>query len=301
MKVIETVHLTKNYGETLALKNVNLSVDEGEILGFVGPNGAGKSTFIKVLLNFIYPTIGQAKILGLNCAKDGEKIKKVVGYVPSEVRFYPNETPEELLKATLAFHKNDNEKNIQPLCEALDIDRGKKFRELSMGNKKKVAIACALINKPQLLILDEPTSGLDPLIQRRLFELLREENQNGTTVFVSSHNLKEVQEHCTRVAFIKEGRIIKEDDLNKTIKHLKIIEMSANYFDQRDLDDIGGKILKISEKKVKFSYDGDVERLLRILNRLNLKDITIKKASLEDEFLNYYEGGNADDTGEAGI
>lgn len=299
MNVIETIHLTKNYGETLALKNVNLNVEEGEVFGFVGPNGAGKSTFIKVLLNFVFPNIGQAKIFGYNCAKESEKIKKMVGYVPSEVRFYPNETPENLLMATLAFHKNDNEKAIKPLCEALNIDRRKKFGDLSMGNKKKVAIACALINKPKLLILDEPTSGLDPLIQKRLFEILREENENGATVFISSHNLQEVQEHCNRVAFIKEGRILTEDDLTRTLKHLKIIEMKADYFDQRDIDDIGGKVIKATQNKVKFSYDGDMERLLRILYRLNLKDLTIKKASLEDEFLNYYEGGLADDSSEA--
>lgn len=301
MKVIETVHLTKNYGETLALKNVNLTIDEGEIFGFIGPNGAGKSTFIKVLLNFVFPSIGNGKIFNLNCVKDSAKIKARVGYVPSEVRYYPNDTAEELLKNTLNFHKNKNTDAIEPICEALDIEKSKKFGELSMGNKKKVAIACAMIHEPRLLILDEPTNGLDPLMQKRLFELLKDANQKGATIFISSHNLNEVQDHCTRVAFIKEGRILKIEDLTKVRKKSKIIEITADSFNLKDLEVLGGHILTATEKKVRFSYQGDIENLLGSLSVLELKDITIKNASLEDEFLDYYEGGQTDDTLEIGI
>lgn len=301
MKIIETVHLTKNYGKTLALKNVNLSVDEGEIFGFIGPNGAGKSTFIKTLLNFVFPNIGHSKVLDLNCIKDSARIKKQVGYVPAEIRYYPNANAEELLKTTLAFHHIKSGDAIGPLCEALEIDQSKKFGEQSLGNKKKIAIACAMIHEPRLLILDEPTNGLDPLMQKRLFELLKDANEKGTTIFLSSHNLKEVQDHCTRVAFIKEGRILKVEDLTKVRKEYKIIEIKANSFNLRDLEILGGRMLDITENKVKFSYDGDVEKLLKTLSMMALEDVTIKNASLEDEFLDYYEGGHSDDTREIGI
>jgi len=301
MKAIETVHLTKNYNEILALKNVNLTVDEGEIFGLIGPNGAGKSTFIKILLNFIFPNIGHCKVLDLNCTKNSAEIKKQVGYVPDEIRYDPNASAEELLKTTLAFHHIKTEDAIDPLCEALEIDKSIKFGEQSIDNEKKIAIACALIHEPRLLILDEPMNGLDPLMQKRLFEVLKDANEKGTTIFLSSQNLKEVQDYCTRVAFIKEGRIFKIEDLTKVRKKYMIIEIKAESFDLRDLEILGGRMLNVSENMVKFSYDGDVEKLLKTLSMMAIKDITIKNASLEDEVLDYYEGGHSDDTLEIGI
>lgn len=301
MNIIETVHLTKNYGEILALKNINLAIDEGEIFGLVGPDGAGKSTFIKVLLNFIFPSIGNAKIAGLDCVRDSGKIKAQIGYAPSDVRYYPNATTEELMKNTLDFHKKKNDDFINPLCEALNIDKGKKFRDLSLGNKKKAAIACAMVHEPRLLILDEPTNGLDPLIQKRFFELLKAANQRGASILIASHNLNELQYQCTKVGFIKEGRILKIEDLTKVRKTAKMIEMTADSFDLKALESLNGRIINATEKKVKFTYKGEMRKLFAILSEWDLKDITIKNTSLEDEFSDYYEGDTIDDTLEIGI
>lgn len=296
MKIIETVHLTKNYGETLALKNINLIVEDGEIFGIVGPNGSGKSTFIKLLLNFIFPSIGHGKVFDLDCTKNSAKIKTQLGYVPSEIHYYPNANAEELLKTTLALHHIKSEEAIDTLCEALEIDKTKKMGDLSLGNKKKIAIACAMVHEPRLLILDEPTDGLNPLMQKRLFDLLKDANKKGTTIFLSSHNLNEVQDHCTRVAFIKEGRILKIEDLTKVRKKAKIVELRAVSFNFRDLEILGGRMLNVTEKSVKFLYEGDVEKLLKTLSMMTLQDVTIKNSTLEDEFLDYYEGGHSSDT-----
>nr|WP_320024032.1 ABC transporter ATP-binding protein [uncultured Acetobacterium sp.] len=301
MKIIETVHLTKNYGQTLALKNVNLLLEEGEIYGLVGPTGAGKSTLIKLLLNFIFPNIGHATIFELNCAKKSAKIKEKVGYVPSDVHYSPDATAGELLKTTLAFHRIQSEKAIWPLCEGLEIEMIKPFGVLSISDQKKIAIACAMVHEPRLLILDDPGKGLDPTAKRQVFELLREANQKGTSIFLASNSLAEIQDYCTRVALLKEGRVIRVEDLTKVRKKVKIVELWGEAFDFRDLEILGGRMLNVTEKSVKFSYEGDVEKLLKTLSMMTLKDVAIKNASLEDEFLDYYEGGHGSDTLEIGI
>lgn len=301
MKIIETVHLTKNYGQTLALKNVNLLVEEGEIYGLVGPTGAGKSTLIKLLLNFIFPSIGHATVFDLNCAKNSAKIKQTVGYVPAEVHYNPDVTAGELLKTTLAFHRIQSEASIPSLCKELEIEMTKPFRELSISKQKTVGIACAMIHEPRLLILDDPGKGLEPSAKRRFFQLLKETNQKGTTIFLSGNHLGEIQDLCTRVALIKEGRVIRVEDLTKVRKKAKIVELWGEAFDFRDLEILGGRMLNVTEKSVKFSYEGDVEKLLKTLSMMTLKDVAIKSASLEDEFLDYYEGGHGSDTLEIGI
>lgn len=301
MKIIETVHLTKNYGQTLALKNVNLLVEEGEIYGLVGPIGAGKSTLIKLLLNFIFPNIGHATIFELNCAKNSAKIKEKVGYVPSDVHYSPDVTAGELLKTTLAFHRIQSEASMLSLYEALEIESTKPWVELSVSDQKKIGIACAMVHEPRLLILDDPGKGLDPAAKRQVFELLREANQKGTSIFLASNSLTEIQDYCTRVALLKEGRVIRIEDLTKVRKKVKIVELWGEAFDFRDLEILGGRMLNVTEKSVKFSYEGDVEKLLKTLSMMTLKDVTIKNASLEDEFLDYYEGGHGSDTLEIGI
>ncbi|MEG1778580.1 MAG: ABC transporter ATP-binding protein, partial [Oscillospiraceae bacterium] len=199
MKVIETVNLTKSYGKNRGIKYINISVEESEIYGFIGPNGAGKSTTIKTLLNFVHPTSGSATIFGMDIVKDSNKIKENIGYVPSEVRYYDDVRVKDIIKYAKSFYKNISSEDVDNICNELELDMDKKMRELSLGNKKKVAIAQALIQKPKLLILDEPTNGLDPLMQKKLFNILIEEKKKGTTVFLSSHNLVEVQNLCDKV------------------------------------------------------------------------------------------------------
>ena len=225
MYIIETSNLSKSYGKNRGIIDINLKIKEGEIFGFVGPNGAGKSTTIRTLLNFIFPTGGSGKILGMDIVKQSKDIKKQIGYVPSEVKFYDEIKIKDIIKYSCSFYDGINQEDVDKLYELLEVDVEKRMSELSLGNKKKVAIVQALIHKPRLLILDEPTNGLDPLIQKRLFEVLKKANKEGTTVFFSSHNLVEVENFCDRVAVIKEGKIIDTVVLEKLAKKaaLKIV------------------------------------------------------------------------------
>lgn len=293
MKVISTDELTKNYGKSRGIENVSIDVEEGEIFGFIGPNGAGKSTTIKLLLNLIYPTSGNARILDMDIIKDSAKIKKEIGYVPSDVRYYPFLTGEEMLKYSLSFHGIDSSERIDDICNKLDIEKHKKIEALSMGNRKKLAIGCALIHEPRLIILDEPTNGLDPLVQRRLFELLRERVEGGATVFISSHNLNEVQEHCSRVAFIKEGKILKIQELNKNRIDTKIITLKGDELKDDILSGSEISLIYKDSKAIKYAYKGEVDKMVSMLSRINfesVKDLTVENMSLEDEFLEFYKG-----------
>lgn len=290
MTVIEINNLTKTYGKKRGISNVNLMVNKGEIFGFIGPNGAGKSTTIKLLLNFIFPSSGEAKILGMDCVTETDKIKEVIGYVPSEVRYYDNMTVEELLNYAKSFKNHVDEDYMKDLCETFDVELKKKISELSLGNKKKVAIVQALIHKPQLLILDEPTNGLDPLIQQKLFNTLLKVRDEGTTIFLSSHNLTEVEEFCDRVAIIKEGKIIEvrsiEDFVHKRIKRITL-KLSKNI--DEDLKAIGAEGLEREDNKLSFNFNGDINKLLNLLSRQQIEDLLIEEKKLSEVFMTYYE------------
>ena len=177
MNAIEIKNLTKVYGKNRGIQDINISVKEGEIYGFIGPNGAGKSTTIKTLLNFIYSTSGEALIFGMDSVKESEKIKEYVGYVPSEVRYYDDVKVKDIIKYAQSSYPKSKKEYVDRICNELELDMNKKMGELSLGNKKKVAIAQSLINNPKLLILDEPTNGLDPLMQKKLFNILIEEKE----------------------------------------------------------------------------------------------------------------------------
>ena len=291
MSVISIKGLTKTYGKSRGITDVNLEVEEGDIYGFIGPNGAGKSTTVKLLLNMIFPSTGSASIFSMDVIRESAKIKSLTGYVPGEVRYYENMTALKLLEATLSFHKIQSRDELERLCEIFEIEKNKKLGEMSLGNKKKVAIAAALVHEPKLILLDEPTSGLDPLMQKRLFELLKEKNTNGLTVFLSSHNLNEVQECCTKVAFIKEGNIIEIQELSHEFKRSKIITIDGNP-SMAELEAIGTHFIKQEGTAVSYLYDGDINKLIGTLANADIKDITIENTSLESKFLSYYDGGN---------
>ena len=194
MDLIEINHLTKSYGRSRGIDDLSLKVQQGDIFGFIGPNGAGKSTTIRILLNLLFPTSGSATIFGFDVVRDSKKIRGRIGYVPSDANIYDRMTVSEFLTFGAAFYGGKNHSaRIKYLLDLFDLAPDRKITELSMGNKKKVSIIQALVHGPELLILDEPTSGLDPLIQSRFFDLLHDENKNGTTIFFSSHTLSEVQ------------------------------------------------------------------------------------------------------------
>ena len=207
MNAIKTTSLTKYYGKSRGIIDMNLAVKQGDFFGFIGPNGAGKSTTIRTLLGLISPSDGKAEILGMDIFKQREAILSHTGYMPSEASFYPNMRVKDVIAFSARLRKKDCTAEAKTLCERLDLDTDKKIRELSLGNRKKVSIVCALQHKPELYILDEPTSGLDPLMQREFFMILEERNAKGSTIFLSSHILSEVQRHCKHAAIVREGRL----------------------------------------------------------------------------------------------
>lgn len=290
MNVIEIKNLTKVYGKNRGIQDINISVKEGEIYGFIGPNGAGKSTTIKTLLNFIYPTSGEALIFGMDSVKESEKIKEYIGYVPSEVRYYDDVKVKDIIKYAQSFYPKSNKEYVDRICNELELDMNKKMGELSLGNKKKVAIAQSLINNPKLLILDEPTNGLDPLMQKKLFNILIEEKEKGNTVFLSSHNLVEVQNLCDRVCVIKEGKIVDiiEIEKSKTELKLKVTLSSSDITDDIVLN-LSDKILDKNGKLYTFIYSKNIDSLVKELANYKIDELLIEKENLEDAFLNYYE------------
>ena len=213
MEIIKTTNLTKYYGKSRGIIDLNLTVTQGEFFGFIGPNGAGKSTTIRTLLGLISPTSGNAMIFGKNVAQKKESILQDIGYLPSEALFYPGMKVKDLLKLSADLRKKNCTAESKLLCERLQLDTSRKIDALSFGNRKKVAIVCALQHRPKLLVLDEPTSGLDPLMQKEFFDILRERNKEGTTIFISSHVLSEIQRNCTCAAIIRDGRIIACDSV----------------------------------------------------------------------------------------
>ena len=293
MKAIQTTNLTKYYGKARGIIDLSLSVEQGEFFGFIGPNGAGKSTTIRTLLGFITPTSGEARIFEKDIVKDHISVLEQIGYLPSEAVFYPGMRVKDVLKLSADLRKKDCAEEAKKLCDRLQLDSSRKVDELSFGNRKKVGIVCALQSNPDLLILDEPTSGLDPLMQREFFEILKERNSHGTTVFLSSHVLSEIQRNCTRAAIIREGRLIACDSVEQLSQsNAKRISIHGNV-DLSGLDGIRDK--KEGEESVSFLYTGDINKLLRILSAGQLSDISISEPDLEEIFLHYYEkeGENA--------
>lgn len=290
MNIIEIKNLTKTYGKNRGIDNVNLSINEGEIFGFIGPNGAGKSTTIKTLLNLIFPTSGEAKIFGLDCVKETSKIKENIGYVPSEVRYYDDMTVKEIIDYAKSFKKNLDEEYVDRLIKLFDVELSKKIYQLSLGNKKKVSIIQALIHKPKLLILDEPTNGLDPLVQKHLFDELITLNKQGSTIFLSSHNLTEVEEFCHRVAIIKEGKIVEvrklDDFAHKTLKKVSI---TVDKDITKEIKALGGLIVGHEENTIIFNYDKDINELIGLISKYIVSNLIIEERKLSEEFITYYE------------
>lgn len=289
MNAIQLSNLTKYYGKSKGILNLNLDVKEGEFFGFIGPNGAGKSTTIRTLLGLITPSSGQAKIFDETIRRRNPQIRSHIGYLPSEAVFYRGMKVKDLLKLSADLHHKDCSAEREILCRRLQLDVNRKVDELSFGNRKKVAIVSALQHQPKLLILDEPTSGLDPLMQREFFHIIRERNEQGATVFLSSHVLSEIQRNCTRAAIIREGRIIACDRVEALSKtNAKRISVQG----QVSLDSLEEiRDLKENDGVFSFLYGGDIHRLLETLSAGTITDLSISDPDLDEIFLHYYENG----------
>lgn len=289
MNAIQLSNLTKYYGKSRGILNLNLDVKEGEFFGFIGPNGAGKSTTIRTLLGLITPSSGQAKIFDETIRRRNPQIRSHIGYLPSEAVFYRGMKVKDLLKLSADLHHKDCSAEREILCRRLQLDVNRKVDELSFGNRKKVAIVSALQHQPKLLILDEPTSGLDPLMQREFFHIIRERNEQGATVFLSSHVLSEIQRNCTRAAIIREGRIIacnRVEALSKTNAKRISVQGQVSLDSLEEIRD-----LKENDGVFSFLYGGDIHRLLETLSAGTITDLSISDPDLDEIFLHYYENG----------
>lgn len=290
MNIIEIKNLTKYYGDSIGIKDVNLEVKEGEIFGFIGPNGAGKSTTIRLLMGLIYPTSGEAKLFGKDVVEHGPEVRENIGYLPSEIFYYDKMKVIDLLEYSASFYKKDCTERILELSERMELDLNRRIEDLSYGNKKKVGIVQGLLHEPKLIILDEPTSGLDPLMQQTFFEIIKEENEKGSTIFFSSHILGEVQALCNRVAIIRKGSIIEVEDI-KTLRenNYKKISVLGDDLD-KDVFALEGVTNFIQEKEeISFFYKGNINLVTQALNTVRARDITIEEPTLEEIFMHYYE------------
>ncbi|MBK9051669.1 MAG: ABC transporter ATP-binding protein [Chloroflexi bacterium] len=290
MSVIEVTNLTKYYGKARGIVDVSFSEEEGEIFGFIGPNGAGKSTTIRLLLSLIHPTSGSAKIFGQDVIAHGPEIRRHIGYLPSEVYYYEGMKVIDLLKYSASFFAGDFTKRMHELAETMELEMNRRISDLSFGNKKKVGIVQGLLHSPKLLFLDEPTSGLDPLMQRKFFDLIREENARGVTVFFSSHILGEVQRLCTRVGIIREGRIVEISNI-RTLQqnNYKKVRLTAEGVNQAAFDLPGVTICRTENGTVNFFFKGDINVVLQKLSGIQVADVTIEEPTLEEIFMHYYE------------
>ena len=284
-------HLTKRYGAHRGIDDLSLVVQPGEIFGFIGPNGAGKSTTIRTMMGLLHPTSGSASIFGKDCSKQAKEIARDVGYLPGENGTYEGLTVREMLRFTAELYGMDSEERIVLLADRLSLDLHRKIGELSLGNKKKVGLVCALLPSPKFLVLDEPTSGLDPLMQKTLYEILLEEKQKGTTVFLSSHILSEVQRLCDRVGILRDGRLIDIKSMEDLRENgYKKITLTARKDIPKDFFLIPGVAdLNQNGNTASFLFRGNTMTIMEHLHQLALEDILIERPSLEEIFLHYYE------------
>ena len=284
--------LTKHYGKHRGINNLSFSVNQGEFFGFIGPNGAGKSTTIRTLMGLIRPTGGSASIFDLDCHSKASVIARDVGYLPSENSYYENMKVRELLQYTADLYGMDCKTKMKELADRLNLDLSRKIADLSLGNKKKVGIVSAIMTSPKLIIMDEPTSGLDPLIQQAFYDILKEENSRGTTIFFSSHVLSEVQKLCDRVAILKEGQLIGIQSIKELRESgYKKVSLSAKEAIPRDFFDLSGiaNYAETADKtSVSFMYNGNITAIIDKLHLLHLDDVLLEEPSLEEIFMHYY-------------
>lgn len=289
MNIIDVKNLTKYYGKSRGIEDLSFSVREGEIFGFIGPNGAGKSTTIRLLLSLIHPTSGQATIFGKDVTRYGPEIRRNIGYLPSEVFYYDDMRVRDLLDYSASFYPGDHRERLAYLADVMELELNRKIRDLSYGNKKKVGIVQGMLHEPQLLFLDEPTSGLDPLMQRKFFDLIREENKKGVTVFFSSHFLGEVQRICDRVGIIREGRMVEISDIHTLQKnnYKKIRVLSGHAPGNFEMPGVSN--LQQEDGWIQFFYSGDINRVLQRVSDFEIEDLSIEEPTLEEIFMHYYE------------
>lgn len=292
MKRIEVQQLTKDYGNHKGVFHVNFSVEEGEVFGFLGPNGAGKTTTLRHLMGFIKPDCGRALIEGMDCFAKRKEIQQKLGYLPGEIALIDNITGIEFLNFIADMKGIKNRSKMQELITYFELDTKGKIHKMSKGMKQKIGIICTFMQSPEILLLDEPTSGLDPLMQNKFIDLINNEKKRGTTILLSSHIFEEVERTCNRVAFIRNGEIVTEQEMESVKQNRKRIFEITFSNKEEELTYLGSHPEAIKEQQhVCISVSGDADGLIKDLSYYTIKDISVRSLSLEELFLQYYKEG----------
>jgi ABC-2 type transport system ATP-binding protein len=288
-QIIAIENLTKMYGTHVGVKDLNLSVNKGEIMGFLGPNGAGKTTTIRTCLALIAKTAGEITIFGLDSHKDAVAIRKKTGYLPGDFGLIPSVKVKSYLKYLLSLRECNSTKKMVTLAERLELDFDRKTHELSKGNKLKVGIVQTLMADQELIIMDEP-SGLDPLVQQEFYRILREEKKQGKTIFISSHNLAEVESVCDRVAIIRKGQLVVVEDIRVLREKTgKVLEVEFN--DPVNIDEFKLKgVSEVHQDNDRFilTVHENLDGVIGAVSNHRILNMTLKTYSLEQLFLKYY-------------
>ena len=289
---IETKGLTKDFGSGRGVFDLDLTVNEGEVLGFLGPNGAGKTTTIKLLMGMTHATRGSAAIFGLDADRDAVAVKEKVGYVPGELPQFGGWRGTQIVAYLAGLRGDVDDAEVASVAKRLDLDLSRKYREYSHGNKQKLALLLAFAHQPALLILDEPTSGLDPLHQQEFYGLVRDARSRGATIFVSSHVLSEVEQICDRVGIVREGRLVTIGPIDQLIgakAHRLEIEL-ADAAGAAAVSRLPGlEQVKVDGARVSGMYRGSFDPLLAALAGQHVVSLVSREPSLEEIFLSYYQ------------
>ncbi|RDV32721.1 ABC transporter ATP-binding protein [Lysinibacillus capsici] len=295
MSMIEVNHLTKKFGDFYSIQNVHLQIPKGEVFGFLGPNGAGKSTTIRHLMGFLQPTEGSCFINGLNCREASATIQQVVGYLPGEIAFIDKMTGKQFIHFIAKLRGMNDYTHAEELMHFFELDTSGLIKKMSKGMKQKVGLVCAFMHHPEIVILDEPTSGLDPLMQTKFIEFILAEKDKGTTIFMSSHMIEEVEKTCDRVAIINAGKIVATETITD-LKKRKSKKYMLEFQDEQELTrflDEEYVLERISSTKVMITIMGDLQAFLHTLSNYKIIDLDVISQSLEDIFMHYYESGGA--------
>ena len=293
--MIEVNHLTKKFGDFYSIQNVHIQIPKGEVFGFLGPNGAGKSTTIRHLMGFLQPTEGSCFINGLNCREASATIQQFVGYLPGEIAFIDKMTGKQFIHFIAQLRGMNDYTHAEKLMHFFELDASRLIKKMSKGMKQKVGLVCAFIHHPEIVILDEPTSGLDPLMQTKFIEFILAEKDKGTTIFMSSHMIEEVEKTCDRVAIINAGKIVATETITD-LKKRKSKKYMLEFQDEQELTrflDEEYVLERISSTKVMITIMGDLQAFLHTLSNYKIIDLDVISQSLEDIFMHYYESGGA--------
>ena len=289
---VEITNFSKTYGTKVAVDRLDLKVEKGEVFGFLGPNGAGKSTTIRSILNFLTPSDGKISIFGLDSVKNSVAIKNHIGYLAGDISLYDSMSGYQLCKYLTGLGKNTNWDYVDELSNRLQISLQAKIGTLSKGNKQKIGLIQAFMHQPKLLILDEPTSGLDPLMKQIFYEMVLEMKHLGNSVFVSSHDLNEVQHICDKAAFIKSGRLIATESIREDFEFSlrRYTVMFPKFPDISEFEKIESvSEITRDENKLTVTVKGDISEFIRTLSNHDPIDLSEEETSLEDLFMKYYE------------